>query len=288
LTAIFVLSGIAMILQRAPRRLEELPNRFGDAVVYFEATEAWLRGADPWLVNSTFGFPFSGPPTALLLSLPLLPLGVGFAHAFWPVAGLLGWLVTMYKLRLPPWWIIFPPFLEGWFAGSPDPALMGVALLGGGAIAAIAKPYAIPALIAERRIPAVIIAAIGFLLTIPFLPWAQFLGKFDRITSSLDAYAAHVSAWGNPPLMAAAAIALLGLGSGRALLLAVPSLWPNSQLHYSVFSARAGVESAFLAVVLAIPGAAPVGVVAYFIYLRVLPVAVERFTRTGLGPRLRR
>ena len=34
----------------------------------------------------------------------------------------------------------------------------------------------------------------------------------------------------------------------------MPTLWPNAQLHYSVFSARAGADSAALAVALAAPG----------------------------------
>jgi hypothetical protein len=81
--------------------------------------------------------------------------------------------------------------------------------------------------------------------------------------------------------MLAVVVALVLLGPRLGLLLTAPSLWPYSQLHYSIFSARAGASSAFLALVLAIPHAAPYGVIVYAAAVRLMPAASARFRRVA-------
>lgn len=153
LVGAFVGVSVAVLFIVVPRAPIDVQNL--DSQLYFRATAAWLNGEDPWATKTPSGIPFAGPPTALLLNLPLIPFGVGVAAPFWAVAGLAGWLVTVRRLHLGPLWILFLPFLEGWFAGSPDPALMGLVVVGGGAIAAAAKPYSVPAMIADRTLPRV-------------------------------------------------------------------------------------------------------------------------------------
>ena len=253
---------------------------FGDASLYFRATEAGLSGGDPWAVRGVSGVQFAGLPTTLLLNLPLIPFGPDAARVFWPVAGLVGWLVVMRRAGLAPWWILFPPFVEGWLPGSPDPALAGLILVGGGAVAAVTKPYSVPALLADRRWLALGAGAGILATTALLLPWGRFLGGIDVVTATLDAQALRLSAWGNPPLMLASGLALIALGPRLGLRLATPVLSPSSQLHYSIFSAEAGAKSAFLALALAVPGAAPYGVVAYAVGTRLLPRIRARRGRT--------
>lgn len=285
LTGAFVGVGVAVALYLLPKRLADVDKLFDDAVLYFRATEAWLNGGNPWDTRSPAGVPFSGLPTTLLLNLPLIPFGAPFARAFWAVAGLIGWLAVMRRLRLAPWWILFPPFIEGWVAGSPDPALAGLIVVGGGAVAALAKPYSIPAMMAEHRWRAIGLAGMVSVITIPLLPWGQFMGELGSVEASLSAHALNVSAWGTPPLMLAVGVSLVALGPRLGLLLAVPGLWPSAQVHYAIFSARAGIDSAFLALILAIPRAAPFGIVIYAVAVRAAPWVKQRTVGRRVGPR---
>jgi hypothetical protein len=257
------------------------PGGSVDSTLYFRATEAWLNGADPWAVTSPSGIYFAGLPTTLLLNLPLVPFGPGVVRAFWFAADLAGWLAVMRTLRLPPWWILFPPFIDAWSNGNPDPALAGLIVVGGGAIAAIAKPYTVPAMLGEGRLRALVGAAAIAAITLPVLPWGSFFARFDDIQRNLITQGVGMSAWGNAPLMLAVVVALVLLGPRLGLLLTAPSLWPYSQLHYSIFSARAGASSAFLALVLAIPHAAPYGVIVYAAAVRLMPAASARFGRVA-------
>jgi hypothetical protein len=84
-----------------------------DAHIYFRATEAWLGGADPWR-GTYLDIPFAAAPPSLLLNVPLLPFGEGFAVAFWPIANALAIVLLLRRLRLPLWWILFQPILEAW------------------------------------------------------------------------------------------------------------------------------------------------------------------------------
>lgn len=238
---------------------------FQDTVLYYEATATWLVGEDPWLISHN-GIDFGGIPPTLLLNLPLQPFGPMAAFVFWPVAGLLGMLVVIRRFDLSPLWLLWPPVIEGWTAGSPDYALLGLVVVGGGAVAAVAKPYSVPALIAQRRWRAVVVGAIIGLVTVPILPWGTFIADREIVLGAFLRLSASLSAWGSPLLVAATAIALLRLGRD-GLELATPGLWPHSQMHYAVFSIRAAARSPLLAIGFAIPvpGAPAVAIIGYAI-----------------------
>jgi hypothetical protein len=279
----FIGVGVVVLGYRLSN-LAVLDRELLDSSLYLRATEAWLNRGNPWAVHTSAGVYFAGLPTTLLLSLPLVPFGSTVATWFWLLAGLAGWLLVMRSLGLPPWWILFPPFIEGWLSGSPDPALAGLVMIGGGVIAVAAKPYAIPALAGERRWRSLAAGAIIGLVTVPVLPWGSFMDQIGDVGAALNAQSSAMSAWGTPVLMVVVAASLLALGPRLGLLLATPALWPSAQLHYSLFSARAGVDSAFLGLVLAIPRAAPFGVVAYALATKLLPVVAARYRAVREGP----
>lgn len=237
---------------------------FSDARLYFRATTAWLDGGNPW-ATSIHGLSFAGPPPTLLLNLPLIPFGEDVAWAFWPAAGILGIVSVLRRLRLPLWWILFPPIMEGWFAGSPDYALAGLALSGLAWIPALTKPYSTPAILAERGWRPVLIAGMLLVLTFAFLPWALFVESLPLVAATLTRYTHHLSAWGNPFGMVLVSGSLLILGRRLGLGLAVPALWPNAQLHYAVFSMYAASRSPVLAIGLSLPiqGAAPASIIVF-------------------------
>lgn len=280
LTGLFVGIGAATLWAKLPKTVSELDGLFTDATLYFKATEAWVSGGNPWATRLTPGGPpFAGPPTTLLLNLPLLPFGPSLARPFWACAGFAGWVIAVRRLGLGPWWIMFPPFLEGWLAGSPDPALFGLIVVGWGAVAAMAKPYSVPAMLADGHWRAVLVGAAVAAASVPLLPWGLFFTQLDAVQEAFATYSLHVSVWGDPVLMVVVGIALVTLGRRLGFRLVVPSLWPGAQLHYLTFSASVGAESAFLGLALAFPKAAPIGIILFAIWLRLRPVvnrAVER------------
>jgi hypothetical protein len=283
LTITFIGIGLQVLWILGPWGNQQLDDMFLDATLYYRATEAWVAGGNPWAVQLPSGVPFAGPPTTLLLNLPLQPFGEWIARPFWAVAGLAGWLFAMRRLRLAPWWILFPPFVEGWLAGSPDPTLFGLVVAGGGAIAALAKPYSIPTLIADGRWRVLAFAGVIGLITIPLLPWGLFFSQLDAVRDAFASYSRNVSTWGDPVAMAVVAVALVSLGPVLGLRLLVPGLWPGAQLHYLVFSTQAGADSAFLAVALSAPGLAPLGIVLFAAWIHLRPRMLKAMGRSPAG-----
>ena len=254
LTGAFLGLGLLSLRAELNRYVPEPANLFSDARLYFEATQTWISGGNPWAVTSAGGIAFGAPPPALLLSVPLLPFGPDAARGFWAVADIVGWIVVIRRLGLGPWWLLFPPFLEAWFPGSPDPALAGLVLVGGAWFTSLVKPYSIPAILADGRWRSVLVAAGLGVASLVVLPWGLFIAELPAVRAALEAQAPDLNAWGNPVLMVLVVLALAVLGIRTALRLVVPTLLPNAQLHYSVFSARAGADSAALALALATPG----------------------------------
>lgn len=236
-----------------------------DAHIYFRATESWVQGLDPW-ATSWQDVPFAAPPHALLLNLPFVPLGEDLAVGAWVALNAASVVYLLRRFRLPFWWAFFHPLTEGFLAASPDITLAAMALIGGSAIAAVAKPYSIPAILAARRWRSIIVAAVALIVTAPLLPWSYFLGATDRVANAFRDYTVTVSAFGAPLLMATTAAALVSLGRSKGLMLTTPGLLAQ-QPHYVVFSLEAIARSPILAVSMALPmeHLAAVGVIAYAI-----------------------
>ncbi len=89
---------------------------------------------------------------------------------------------------------------------------------------------------AERRWRQVGLVAAALVASAFVLPWAAWLAELPVITTHLADTSRTTSVYGRPLLMAIAVIALLSLGSRRAGWLAVPLLWPSTQLHYGAIA----------------------------------------------------
>jgi hypothetical protein len=260
-----------------------LPWFGDDARLYFDATSTWISGGDPWQVRSFVGNFFAGPPPCLLLNLPLLPLGRTFAVYFWTLADVAAILGAIRYYRLPWWWVIYPPFLEATLVGSANLALLGLILLGGGGIAALTKPFAIPGMLGENRWRGVVAAGLLGLVTLPLLPWQMFLGEFGTINANLAAQSPNPD--GQPLVfMACVTLALLALGR-TGLLMATPALWPHAQIHYAVYSLEAIRRSRILAISTSL-ALAPYGVllVAYVAVAKRLWASIRRRTLSQVAP----
>ena len=244
-----------------------------DATNYIGATRAWLSGGDPW-AGMYAGFHFAAPPPTLLVTLPfaLLPGDLGWfaMMAVGPVLAVIG----IRLLKLPAWWIAWPPLMIACYAGNPAawlPALMVVAA----PIAVIAKVYATIPLVLLGRWRELVAAAAIIGLTMPFLPWGTFLGDFPAIVGNLSLQ--NGPGMAGPMLPSAILLGVILLRDrSRAAWLSVPVLWPHSEWDYSTLALPTG---AVMCAILAVPYAG-----APFVALAVATAIAARGSKaSGLG-----
>ena len=225
-----------------------------DARLYIEAAKAWVSGGDPWAVQLAGNY-FAAPPPSLapLAPFAFLPTDVGVAL----LAGLviLGAVATVRMLRLPWWWILFPPLVQCMLSANVQSLLIPLILLRAGPLATFLKIYAAVPLLFLGRWRALVVLIVLLVISIPVLPWATFLAESGVITQRLADQTRF--ALPTPFLIAATPIALIAMwvvGRERAAWLAVPALWPSQQYYYGslAMGTRSGLAAALVA--LPVPG----------------------------------
>ena len=206
----------------------------------------------------------------LLLFVPFVALPVDATRVIWVAAMFLVAVWVVRRLGLPGYWVAFPPMFQAIFLGHPEVLVVALLVFGGpvSGIAAVIKPYAAAALLAERRWTAFLVATAVVLITAPFLPWATFVADLPAITANIIGQNHGDSTFGSPILMVLAALGLASLGLRRGLWLSVPLLWPLAQPMYKTVSLPA--LSPFLAIVwsIPIPGSTLIGLLAEASVLR--------------------
>ena len=223
-----------------------------DAHHYQRAAAAWLSGGDPWKVTEN-GIPFAAGPHTLLFYAPtnLLPLDVSVA--VWMLIGIAAstWLVR--RLGLPIWWLLFPPLAHSMWNGNPQTVALAL-LVAGGPIAASAavglKLYAGLPLLGRWR--DLIVAGLFLLVTLPLLPWQQYLQDGLGVGSHLGS-AWNGSAWRVPLLIPPTLLALWILRRRGAEWFIVPAVFPATQFYYVAMALPALVGRPLIAAALALP-----------------------------------
>jgi hypothetical protein len=238
-----------------------------DFRIYRAAAAAVLSGSDPWRVRVD-GLTFAGPPPTLLAYLPfamvpdvvgeIVMLGIAVAAA----------IVTVRRLRIPAFWVLFPPLAESVIVLNPD-VLVVALLLSGSALAGAAvglKVYAAIPLVAQRRWRPLAAGAVWCLLTLPL--WPVFIGDLGLIGHTFAEQAVGLSAWGGP-LLLPTIIALVVLRDRGAEWLAVPAVWPYTQNHYAAIALPALRDKRALAAAmsLATVSLTPLAVIAYAVWV---------------------
>jgi hypothetical protein len=229
-------------------------GRFGiDAQIYREAAVVALNGGNAWQVLPSGSY-FAAPPPTLLFYLPAAFVPVPIA-----IVGAVGiclassWFIIR-RLRLPAWWLLFPPLVEAIVVGNPDPSVLAILLFTGpvAGLSATLKAYAAVPLVMQRRWRAVALAAAVAVVSAPL--WVLFFDARDAVAHGLTTQAVGLSAWGTW-LVIPGGMALVMLRDRGAEWLAVPVLWPATQSHYAVIAMPALRRSAVGAAVmsLAIP-----------------------------------
>jgi len=265
-----------------------------DIRIYYRGVAQWLQGGDPWaaqvMVDSHTAFNYAGSPATTVLLAPSALFSESQFTLLWLGLSALSALAIVRWLRLPPWWLLFPPTAEALYSGNPQLVVLMLLLAGAGrpgvvadSIAVTLKVYAVIPLLGERKLRRVALALGLTILTFVVAPslWIRYLNEFGKISANLaqqsdDGY----SAFYYPLLLVPTAIAivLLWRRDGKAAAwLAVPALWPSTEFHYSTFAQP--VMTPLLAVLLAVPTPqlAPVAIMLYVFW---------RFAREPVRTRL--
>lgn len=213
---------------------------------YLAATNLWLAGGDPWSTPVLGGW-FGAPPITFL---PLVPFAV-IPYGRWLliVVAFVAAVLTVRRLGLPWYWMLFPPLVNAWWGGAIDAWLPLLILSGHGWLAVLGKVYAaVPLAILGRWRP-LVIAGVIIALTYPFLPWGSYVAQFPAISERLAMQAADLSA----PLylVPVVLVCLFLMGRQKAAWMAVPALWPSTQFYYGAMALPALTPVA--AAVMAIP-----------------------------------
>jgi hypothetical protein len=253
-------------------QIGHLGNFGGDARLYYEGAAAWLAGRDPWSV-SIGGVHFAGLPPTVEMFAPFTLLPVDVVGVLW--LGLSVWaaVFTVRRLRLPWYWLFFPPLVQGVVVANPHVVILALLVAGHPALEALAaalKGYAlIPVALRLRWRGLLAVAALGLLLfaVAPGL-WFSYAREFSTITGQLDhdAIGGFSATWLGAVLVVPALAALGALwfvDRDSAAWLAVPALWPASQYLYASFTMP--IRSAALAAALSIPtrGWTPLVIIVY-------------------------
>jgi hypothetical protein len=173
---------------------------FTDARLYLAATRAWLDGGNPWDVGVAGNF-FAAPPPSLVPLVPLAVLPPDLGVAILVLLGVLGAVATIRLLRLPWWWLLFPPLVQSVLAGNVQSLLVPLIVVGGGALAVFLKVYsAVPMAIAGHWRG--LATAVGLLvITAPLLPWPAFLADLAVISERIETQSTSTLPLGLAPVL---------------------------------------------------------------------------------------
>ena len=229
-----------------------------DARHYQRAASAWLAGGNPWSVTEAGGIPYAAGPHTLLFYAPTSLVPLEASIAFWMVLGAVASLWLVRRLRLPLWWLLFPPLTHAIWNGNPQTEMLALLVLGtglAGGIAAALKLYALlPLAFHPRRLA---IALIVLLVTLPLVPWQLYVEQGFGVGSHL-ATAWNGSAWRLPILLPPTLLALWVLRHRGGEWYAVPAVFPATQFYYVSTALPAVGSTTLIAAFLALP--IPLGV----------------------------
>jgi hypothetical protein len=223
-----------------------------DMRVYRAAAEAALRGGDPWSV-SVDGIPFAAPPPTLLAYLPAALLPESVATVLYGAALVGAAVIAIRAVRVPLWWLLFPPISDSLIVMNPDVVVIAllVALPRFASLSVVFKIYAVVPLALTGRWRALGGGLLLCLLSVPW--WPAFLAASPAIEASFVRYTfGGTSAWGTW-LMVPTVLALVVLWRRGAEWLAVPAVWPYTQLHYAALALPVAARNPVVAFLLSFP-----------------------------------
>jgi hypothetical protein len=240
-----------------------LPTTPGyDGMLYRDATLRWLAGGDPWAIHPGEAV-FAAPPPTLLAMLPFAVLPEPVARIALVSLGVGASIWMIRRLRLPLWWLAFPPLVDGLYIANPHVFVVPLIIAGLAPLAILVKLYAgaVPAI--RFQLGALAVAAGVVVVTAPFLPWGLFIARWPQVSAALASQAAGggFSVWATPLLLPVAVIAAILIGRERLAWWSVPVFWPYTQWYYSSMAMPILTPIAAIALAAPVPGATTVGLV---------------------------
>jgi hypothetical protein len=249
-----------------------------DVPIYYRAVQLWLHSGDPWaaavVVNAQTVLSYAGSPATTILFAPSALFTESQFTVLWLGLTAVSAVAIVRALRLPLWWLLFPPTVDALYSGNPQIVVLMLLLAGAGragfladSIAVALKVYAVIPVLGERTPRRVGLAMVVTVATFAVAPalWIDYVQRIGTISARLAAESGNGdSAFYYPVLLVPTALAILALwrrDARAAAWLAVPALWPSSEFHYSTFAQP--VMTPLLAVLLAVPRSqlAPVAIV---------------------------
>ena len=233
-----------------------------DGMLYRDATLRWLNGGDPWATPAG-GAVFGAPPPTLLAMLPFAVLPEALARITLIGLGVVASVWLIRHLRLPLWWLAFPPLVDGLYIANPHVFVVPLLVAGVGPLAIFAKVYAgaVPALLLRWRTVAVTVALV--VVTVPFLPWALFVERWPQVSAALASQSGGggLSVLATPLLLPIAVVAAIVIGRRRLAGWAVPVFWPYTQWYYASMVLPVATPLAAMALSMPVPGATTLAIV---------------------------
>lgn len=233
-----------------------------DGMLYRTATANWMQGLDPWAAPAE-GAAFAAPPPTLLAMVPFALVPEPVARVALLLLGILASVWMIRRLKLPIWWLAFPPLVDGLYIGNPHIFVAPLLVAGLAPVAGFLKLYAlaVPALRLDVR--ALVITGVLLIVTIPLLPWGQFLADWPQISNALQRQAGGtgLSVWATPWLLPIAVAAAVLIGRERLAWLSVPVFWPFTQWYYAAMALPAVTPLAAMALATPVAGATTLALV---------------------------
>lgn len=183
-----------------------------DFWIYRNAGRAVLDGTDPWLASFPWNgtdWHFAAPPIASQLFAPFALIPAPASLVLFSILSLGAAWAGLRALRVPAWWLLFPPMTEGILAANPQILLFGLVLMGwrarrdpaaqeplasgrpgwaaARAVAVGLKIYGIVPILARREWRAVAVSAALIALSAVLAPalWARYVTGFGDISSRI-------------------------------------------------------------------------------------------------------
>lgn len=248
-----------------------------DGRLYYRASSLWLAGGDPWTAytatntwpagDAWIHFLFCGTPLDVLAFAPFAWIPETAFVVGWFGLTMASAVYLLRHLRLPLWWLLFPPLAEALIVANPHVVCLALLLSAWAPMQALAAPlkvYAVAPMVGERQWRALALLASAVALSAVFFRplWESYFAHFAEIQSWLnDATFGGQSATTLPDLWVLGFVSLAVLAVVRlreAGWLAVPILWPAAQDFYASFILP--LRSPWLAAALAVAdGAVYVG-----------------------------
>lgn len=231
-----------------------------DAQIYLRAARLWLGGGDPWSAQ-VGGVVFAAPPPTLLLYAPFVWVPEALFVPMALLANVGACIFIVRRLKLPWYFVLFPPLVEAALPGNPEPIFVALLVAGhplSDALAALLKVYGLVPLLLLRRWRSLAIVTAVLALSATPLPWSRFGAELPAIQNAL-ADQSRLGLRDVPFLLPFVLASLWLLGRWRAAWLAVPALWPATQLHYAAMALPAVTPVIAAAAALPLPGAMQLG-----------------------------